>query len=75
MDPVQEETKTVVLTTDADWATCGESRRSNSSGALQLEGRLFAAWSRVQPRIALVEEAELYAGMRGISKKLWGSFT
>ena len=27
--PVQEDTTTVVLTTDANWATCKESRRSN----------------------------------------------
>ena len=32
---------------------------------------LIAAWSRVQPRIALSSgEAELYAGMRGISEIL-----
>ena len=32
---------------------------------------LIAAWSRVQPRIALSSgEAELYAGMRGISETL-----
>ena len=38
---------------------------------LQLENHLIAAWSRVQPRIALSSgEAELYAGMRGISKTL-----
>ena len=29
--PLQEETNTVVLSTDADWATCRETRRSNSS--------------------------------------------
>ena len=69
--PVQEETNTVVLTTDADWATCRESRRSNSGGILQLWNHLIAAWSRVQPRIALSSgEAVLYAGMRGISKTL-----
>ena len=33
--PVQDETKTVVLTTDADWATCRESRHSNSGGTLE----------------------------------------
>ena len=62
--PVQEETKTVLLTTDADWATCTESRRSNSGGTLlQLGDHLIAAWSRVRPRIALSSgEAELYAG-------------
>ena len=30
--PFQEDTDTVVLTTDADWGTCKESRRSNSGG-------------------------------------------
>ena len=69
--PFQEDTDTVVLTTDADWATCKESCRSNSGGALQLWDHLIAAWSRVQPRIALSSgEAELYAGMRGISETL-----
>ena len=35
------------------------------------EGHLTAAWGRVQPRIALSSgEAELYAGMRGISETL-----
>ena len=34
-------------------------------------GHLIAAWSRVQPRIALSSgEAALYAGMRGISDTL-----
>ena len=69
--PVQEETNTVVLSTDADWATCRETRRSNSGGTLQLGDHLIAARSRVQPRIALSSgEAELYAGMRGISETL-----
>ena len=62
--PVQEETNTVVLSTDADWDTCRETRRSHSE-LLQLGDHLIAAWSRVQPRIALSSgEAELYAGMR-----------
>ena len=69
--PVQEETKTVVLTTDAEWATCRESRRSSSGGISQLGDHLIAAWSRVQPRIPLSSgDAELYAGMRGISETL-----
>ena len=38
---------------------------------LQLGNHLIAAWSRVQPRIALSSgEAELYSGMRGISETL-----
>ena len=70
-DPFQEDTDTVVLTTDADWATCKESRRSNSGATLQLENHLIAAWSRVQPRIALTtREEELYAGTRRISETL-----
>ena len=40
---VQEETDTVVSTTDADWSTCRESRRSNSGGILQLGNHLIAA--------------------------------
>ena len=51
--PVQEEMNIVVLTTDADWATCRETRRSNSGGTLLLGNHHIAAWSRVQPRIAL----------------------
>ena len=35
--PVQEETNTVVLSTDADWATCRETRRSNSGGLCSCE--------------------------------------
>ena len=69
--PVQEDTNTFVWTTEEHWATCKESRRSNSGGTLQLGNHLIAAWSRVQPRIALSSgEAELYAGMRGISATL-----
>ena len=69
--PVQEEKFTVVLSTDADWATCRETRRSNSGGTLQVGDHLIAAWSRVQPRIALSSgEAELSACMRGISQTL-----
>ena len=71
MVPVQDGTETVVLTTDADWATCRASRRSNSGGTLQLGDHLIAAWSRVQPRIALSSgAAELCAGTRGISETL-----
>ena len=67
----QEDTETVVSTTDADWATCKESRRSNSGGTLQLGNHLIAAWSRDRPSIALSSgEAELFAGMRGISDTL-----
>ena len=51
--PVQEDTDTIVLSTDAEWATCREARRSNSGGTLPLGDHLIAAWSRVQPRIAL----------------------
>ena len=51
--PVQEGMNTVVLTTDADWATCRETRRSNSGSALLLGNHLIASWSRVQLRIAL----------------------
>ena len=69
--PVQEDTETSVLTTDTDWATCEESRRSSSGGTLQLGNHLIAALSRVQPRIALSSgEAELFAGIRGISETL-----
>ena len=36
-----------------------------------LGNHLIAAWSRVQPRIALSSgEADLYAGLRGISETL-----
>ena len=67
--PLQEYKDTVVLTTDADWATSKESRRPNSGGTLQLGNLLITAWTRVQPRIALSSgEAELCAGMRGISE-------
>ena len=69
--PIQEETSTVILSTDAECATCRETRRSNSGGTVMLGGHLIAAWSRVQPRIALSSgEAELYAGLRGISEML-----
>ena len=69
--PVHEETNNIVLTTDADRATCKESRRSNSGGTVQMVNHLIAAWSRVQPRIALSSgEAEQNAGMRGISETL-----
>ena len=72
---LQEDTETVFLTTDADWATCKESRRSNSGRTVMLGNHLVAAWSRVQPRIALSSgEAELHAGLREISETL-GSFT
>ena len=49
--PVQEDMSTVVLSADADWATCRETHRSNSGGTLQLGDHVIAAWSGVQPRI------------------------
>ena len=62
--PIQEETNTVVLSTDADWATCRETRRSNSEGTVILGNNLIAAWSQVQPRNTLISgEAEMYAGL------------
>ena len=67
--PLQDETDQIILTTDADWATCKETRRSNSGGTLQLGHHFIAAWSRVQPRVALSSgEAELYAGVRGLTQ-------
>ena len=67
----QEDTDAIVLTTDAVWATCKESRRSNSGGTLQLGNHLIAAWSRIQPHIALSSgEAQFFAGMREISETL-----
>ena len=69
--PVQEETNTAVLCTDADWASCCETRRSNIGGTLQLGDHLIAARSRVQLRIALGSgEAVMFAGMRCISETL-----
>ena len=63
--PLQAETNTVVLFTDADWDTCRETRRANSGGTVMLGNHLIAAWSRVQPRNALSSgEAELCAGLR-----------
>ena len=43
--PIQEDTETVVLTMDADWDKCKESRRSNSGGTLLLGNHLIAAES------------------------------
>ena len=41
--PLQEETNTVVLFTDADWATRRETRRSNSGNTVMLGNHLIAA--------------------------------
>ena len=70
--PVQEDTSTVILSTDAGWATCRETRSTEFRREFAVGGdHLIAAWSRVQPRIALSSgEAELYTGMRGISETL-----
>ena len=62
---------TVVLSTMLIGLHVVKTRRSNSGETLLLGNHLIAAWSRVQPRIALSSgEAELYAAMRGISKTL-----
>ena len=78
----QDDTDYVRAVTDSDWATCPVTRRSNSGGMIFLGDHVIAQWCRVQPRVALSSaEAELYAGVRGISemlgvvnlgKDLWG---
>ena len=74
--PVQENTNTIVLFTDADWATCLETRRSNSGGTLHLEDHLIAARSRIQPRIALssVRVRQCCMLACGMFRKHWGLF-
>ena len=50
--------------TDADWASCKESRRSTSGGMLVHNGALLRFWSRKQKVISLSSwESELYAGV------------
>jgi hypothetical protein len=57
-DPVSE----VIVYSDADWAGCGETRKSTSGGAVMIGKHLIRAWSSTQSVIALSSgEAELYA--------------
>ena len=70
--PVQEVMSTVVLSTDADWATCRETRQSNSGGALQLGGSSHCrvescSTTRCTELSCMLTCAEF--------RKLWGSFT
>ena len=67
---VQEETNKIVLSTDAEWATCRETRRSSSGGTVLLGNHLIAAWSRVQPRVTFWRGRNCLLACAG-SLKLW----
>lgn len=67
----QDETESLTLVTDSDWADCRMTRKSHSGGAILLGDHLISHWCRIQPTIALSSgEAELYSGVYGLTRLL-----
>ena len=68
-----ERSGTIVVTVDADHAGCSESRRSTSSGVIQVNGHVLGEWSTTQSTVALSSgESEFVATVKGI---MLGLFT
>ena len=62
----------LVLSTDSDWATCKQSRRSCSGGLVQRGVHLLHFWTKLQPKVAPSSgDAELLSGNRGLQS--WSS--
>ena len=57
----------VVLTVDADHASCSETRRSTSSGVIQVNDHVLSEWLTTQSTIALSSgESEFVAIVKGV---------
>ena len=68
---MQDDTDTLDVYTDSDWAGCRRSRKSTSGGAIMRGGHCIKAWSKTQALIAKSSgEAELYAVVRGATEAL-----
>ena len=64
---------TVVVTVDADHAGCSETRRSTSSGVIQVNDHVLSEWSTTQSTVALSSgESEFVAIVKGV---VMGLFT
>ena len=63
----------VVVTVDADHAGCSETRRSTSSGVIQVNDHVLSEWSTTQSTVALSSgESEFVAIVKGV---VMGLFT
>ena len=68
---MQEETDTLDVYTDSDWAGCRRSRKSTSGGAIMCGSHCLKTWSKTQALVAKSSgEAELYAVVRGATEAL-----
>jgi hypothetical protein len=68
---MQDETDTLDVFTDSDWAGCRRSRKSTSGGAIMLGKHCIKTWSKTQALIAKSSgEAELYAVVKGAAESL-----
>ena len=68
---MQDDTDTLDVYTDSDWAVCRRSRKSTSGGAIMRGGHCIKAWSKTQALIAKSSGgAELYAVVRGATEAL-----
>ena len=64
---------TVVVTVDADHAGCSETRRSTSSGVIQVNDHVLSEWSTTQSTVALSSgKSEFVAIVKGV---VMGLFT
>ena len=69
--PIQDDTHELYLMTDADWATCKETRKSRSGGVLVRGRHAVAWWSKSHATVALSSgEAEYNACAAGLAEQV-----
>ena len=67
----QPMTRTIVVSTDADWAGEHSTRKSTSGGIMQLGQHVLKSWASTQSVIALSSgESEFYSIVKGASQAL-----
>ena len=67
----REQSRTLDVYVDSDWAGCATTRKSTNGGAIVWNGACLKTWSTTQTVIALSSgEAEYYAAVKGCAEAL-----